>query len=193
MVAEGVPTHSISVRLQRTTTEFAYVSVPVTDDLMDEQADGTGRIDVATMVQRAIEMGGAAGVAWHPEEQRVQPHPIQAPPGLADTAQDAEPGAAELDRSVADHRISAMAAWKNVGIVVDGQPIRVHGLNPWQCEWHATGRADIELPHPSYPSQRHRMSVYEISKGTKRVIFAAGELSANVWGFYIPDDEGDGI
>ncbi|HEV2949388.1 MAG TPA: hypothetical protein VGX70_18580 [Gemmataceae bacterium] len=37
-----VPTYSVSIRLQRTTTEVAFVSVPVTADLMIEQPDGTG-------------------------------------------------------------------------------------------------------------------------------------------------------
>jgi hypothetical protein len=44
----------------------------------------------------------------------------------------------------------------------------------------------VELPHPAYPNQRHRMSVYEIESGGRRIRFAAGELSANVWGFYVP-------
>jgi hypothetical protein len=85
-----VPTYSVSFRLQRTTTEFAFVSVPVSADLMVEQPDGTGRIDVAKMVERAIEMGRAPGVAWQPEDQQVQPHPIQMPPpGLAGSEADA--------------------------------------------------------------------------------------------------------
>jgi len=81
-----------------------------------------------------------------------------------------------------------MASWKSVGIAIEGQPIQVNGLNPWQYEWRAASCSDIELPHPSYPDQLHRMSVYEISSGTKTVIFAAGELSANAWGFYVSDD-----
>lgn len=88
---EVVPRYSVSFRLQRTTTEFAFVSVPITPDLMVEKPDGTGRIDVAKMVLRAMELGQAAGVAWHPEGQEIQPHPIQTPPpGLAGSA----PGAA---------------------------------------------------------------------------------------------------
>ncbi len=83
-----------------------------------------------------------------------------------------------------------MAHWRNVGIVIDDQPIRVDGLNPWQHEWKTTDQPDIELPHPSYPNQLHRMSIYEITNGTKTVVFAAGELSANVWGFFVPDDKG---
>jgi hypothetical protein len=30
------------------------------------------------------------------------------------------------------------------------------------------------------------MSVFEIESGGHKVLFAAGELSANVWGFYAP-------
>ena len=51
---------------------------------MIQQADGTGRIDGARMVQRAIDLGSAAGFTWQLEEQQVQSHPIQTPPpGLA--------------------------------------------------------------------------------------------------------------
>jgi len=77
--------------------------------------------------------------------------------------------------------------WRNVGIVMDDQPIHVDGLNPWQHEWQTTDQPDIELPHPSYPNQLHRMTVYQIANGTKMVVFAAGELSPNVWGFFVPD------
>jgi hypothetical protein len=79
-VDESVPTYSVSFRLQRTTDEFAFVSVPVTADLMIVQPDGTGRIDVTKMVQRAVEMGHAANVAWQVENRSVHPHPIQTPP-----------------------------------------------------------------------------------------------------------------
>jgi len=86
-VDKAVPTYSVSFRLQRTTTEAAFVSVPVTGDLMVEQPDGTGRIDVAKMVERAIEMGQATGITWNVEERQVQPHPIQTPPpGLTGSA-----------------------------------------------------------------------------------------------------------
>ena len=50
-----MPTYSISFRLQRTTTEVAFVSVPVSADRRSS-SPGTGRIDVNKMVERAIEM-----------------------------------------------------------------------------------------------------------------------------------------
>ena len=77
------PAYSISLRLRRTTTEDTFVSIPVTADLIVKQPDGTGRIDVAKMTQRGIEIGQAPDVVWSREGQTVGPHPIQtAPPGL---------------------------------------------------------------------------------------------------------------
>lgn len=75
-------TYSISFRLQRTTTDVAFVSVPVTADLMQEQPerDGTMRIDVEKMVQRAVEIGAADTTKWKQEDQIISPHPIQMPP-----------------------------------------------------------------------------------------------------------------
>ncbi len=77
-------TYSVSFRLQRVTVEYAYVSVPVTSDLIAKQEDGTGRIDVPRMVQRAVEMGQSPDVRWHPEDQQIQPHPLQKAPDSED-------------------------------------------------------------------------------------------------------------
>jgi hypothetical protein len=68
--------YSLSVRLLRTTTEYAFVRVPVTDDLLVSQPDGTGRLDPTKVIERAIELGQASAVVWHPEGREVQPHPI---------------------------------------------------------------------------------------------------------------------
>jgi hypothetical protein len=38
---------------------------------MIQQADGTGRIDGARMVQQVIELGSAAAITWQVEEQQV--------------------------------------------------------------------------------------------------------------------------
>ena len=51
------------------------------------------------------------------------------------------------------------------------------GLNVWDHEWKGVPWPRLELPLPSYPWQRHSMSVYEITAGGKCVRFAAGELS----------------
>jgi hypothetical protein len=41
---------SVQFRLQRVTTEYCYINVPVTSDLMIPQPDGTGRLNVESMV-----------------------------------------------------------------------------------------------------------------------------------------------
>lgn len=75
--------YSISFRLQRTTVEETYVSVPVTDALLREEPaeDGSFRIDTEKFVAAAIELG--SGADWLPENQQVVPHPIQKAPDNA--------------------------------------------------------------------------------------------------------------
>jgi len=73
-------TYSISIRLQRTTTEYAYVSVPVNDDLLVKQADGIGRVDPAKLGEISIALGKSDEVRWHPEDQNIQMHPMQQAP-----------------------------------------------------------------------------------------------------------------
>jgi hypothetical protein len=79
-----------------------------------------------------------------------------------------------------------MSEWRSVGIVVEGQPINVGGVNLWKLEWQRVGQESVELPHPSYPNQLHRMSIYQVQSGGKAITFAAGELSPNVYGFFVP-------
>ena len=61
----------------------------------------------------------------------------------------------------------------------------IAGVNIWNENWRPTGER-LELPHPDYPSQRHAIHVYEVGDPQQPVIFAAGELSNGVWGFYVP-------
>ena len=79
-----------------------------------------------------------------------------------------------------------MQNWTAVGIVSEGDPIAVGGVNPWEFKWIRAQDEPVELPHPAYPHERHRLWVYEIEKGGRQIRFAAGELSPNVWGFYVP-------
>lgn len=74
------PTYSVSFRLQKTTTEFAFVSVPVTAELLLPQDDGTARLNGSALAQRAIAMGQEPGVKWHQEGSAVELHPVQMPP-----------------------------------------------------------------------------------------------------------------
>ena len=79
-----------------------------------------------------------------------------------------------------------MAKWKAIGVVIEGQDISIDGVsvNPWGPDWHKVG--DVMLPHPAYPNQQHEMSVYRGQRDGKTITFAVGELSAGVYGFYVP-------
>jgi hypothetical protein len=76
----ATPTSSVSICLQRTTLEEAFVSVPVTADLIVLQPDETGRLDVPKLWERAMVMGQNSDVVWRIESQQVKAHPIQKPP-----------------------------------------------------------------------------------------------------------------
>jgi hypothetical protein len=71
--------YSVQFRLQRVTSEYCYINVPVTHDLMIPQPDGSAKLDVNRLVARAAELSNASGVTWYPEEKTVGPHPIQKP------------------------------------------------------------------------------------------------------------------
>jgi len=79
-----------------------------------------------------------------------------------------------------------MDRWGVIGVVGEGEPISVGGLNPWSYHWQQVEANPIELPHPHYGSQMHRFWIYEIEGSEILVRFAAGEVSANVWAFYAP-------
>ena len=76
--------------------------------------------------------------------------------------------------------------WTVVGVVAEGSPLKIGGLNVWDFDWGKTNVPQFQLPHPSHPHQLHYMNVYEISDGELTIRFATGELSMNVWGFYQP-------
>lgn len=73
--------------------------------------------------------------------------------------------------------------WTPVGIVFDGDPIEVDGINPWLYAWRSTGER-AQVRHPAYPTQVHEVDVHEVTVDGRTIRFAAGELSNTVWGFY---------
>jgi hypothetical protein len=79
-----------------------------------------------------------------------------------------------------------LSGWRPTGVVAEGQPLAINGLNVWDLRWAPRGDERVELPHPSYPEQRHRMVVYEIESKGEMIVFAAGELSPGIWGFFEP-------
>lgn len=79
--------------------------------------------------------------------------------------------------------------WRFASIGFEGDPTDVGGgIDPWAIDWGAT-KGWIVVAHPSYPLQRHSMSVYEPRFQTRPLMFAAGEFSNGVWGFFVPEDD----
>ena len=75
-----MPAYSIRFTVQRVTREYSYVSVPVTEDLMVEQPDGTFRLNGEMTSRRAVDLAQAPEVKWYAEEQEIRLHPIQKVP-----------------------------------------------------------------------------------------------------------------
>ena len=82
------PSYSVSLRLRRVTVEYAYVRVPVTGEIMQTDETGTVKadeqghvhIDPGKMVQRGIDLARSGPTRWYPEEETIEPHPIQKAP-----------------------------------------------------------------------------------------------------------------
>jgi hypothetical protein len=75
--------------------------------------------------------------------------------------------------------------WRHVAIVTEGTPVLLAGHDVWSHDWRRVELPAITVAHPSYPSQRHHMWLYDLDvEPTLR--FAAGEYSNAVWGFYVP-------
>lgn len=75
--------------------------------------------------------------------------------------------------------------WAFVHIGFEGDDVEIRGVNPWKAKW-VPRLFQITVAHPSYPAQRHTMWTYEIPGPDSIVVFAAGEFSNGVWGFYEP-------
>jgi len=78
----------------------------------------------------------------------------------------------------------AKGRWRVAGVVCEGDPIKLDGINPWDHEWRSL-KATVMLPHPTYSDQMHEMSIYEILTEQDKIVLAVDELSADVWGFYV--------
>jgi len=74
--------------------------------------------------------------------------------------------------------------WTTKGIVAEGESFTLDGENVWLQKWVAAEYDPIQLPHPDYPAQTHRFSVYRIDRPIGEIRFAAAEVSPNVWAFY---------
>lgn len=76
--------------------------------------------------------------------------------------------------------------WKYIGRCVDGARLEIAGLNVWEHEWTRTSSPHAHVTDPLYGSP-FEFPVYAVEASGKRVLFAAGEFSNCVWGFYVPE------
>ena len=86
---EESQTYSVQLRLRRVTYEDAYVSVLIDEKVMQEQEDGTGRIDFEKFVAEAVRISATSDVDWQVESTQTDVHPTQneSPPhrGIVDS------------------------------------------------------------------------------------------------------------
>lgn len=75
--------------------------------------------------------------------------------------------------------------WTTKDIVSEGDFFAVGGKNVWSNKWVKTEDDAVQLPHPDYPAQMHRFTVYRVESSAGDVRFAASEVSPNVWAFYV--------
>jgi hypothetical protein len=72
---------SVSIRLQRLTTETAHVSILLGPELMRENEPGAGTINKEKLMQAAIDQGRLLSTVWSLDgEPVITPHPVQTPP-----------------------------------------------------------------------------------------------------------------
>ena len=75
---DNAKTYSMQLRLQRTTIEDAYISVPLTNSIMTkENEDGSLGIDIEKFFKEAIAISADNGVDWQIESSTVEAHPMQ--------------------------------------------------------------------------------------------------------------------
>lgn len=74
-------TYSIQLRVKRTTIEDAYVSVPVTQDIMKPQPDEKGNysIDFDAFVKKGLDLATNLHVDWKVEQTSTTVHDVQQP------------------------------------------------------------------------------------------------------------------
>jgi hypothetical protein len=75
--------------------------------------------------------------------------------------------------------------WRLLSIGFERDAVEVDGVGLWDATWRATGQK-ITVAHPSHKSQRHHMAIYEAADTDPLIVFAAGEFSNGVWGFFLP-------
>ena len=78
-----------------------------------------------------------------------------------------------------------MPDWTFVGSCADGEAFALGGIDVWSCAWTPRRGEFAAVRDPLY-QQRFTFPVYELRSGNGTLVFAAGEFSNCIWGFYRP-------
>ena len=76
--------------------------------------------------------------------------------------------------------------WTYLAVASDGEPLEIGGTDVWWHEWQRLEIGTLDVAHPSYPDQTHRLWPYAIESDSGPLIFCAGELSNALWCFHVP-------
>lgn len=77
--------------------------------------------------------------------------------------------------------------WRYLRHVGEGEPVSIGGENVWDRDWIPTGEL-ASVIDPQHGATR-RFEVWKIQQvGRPDIVFAAGEFSNGIWGFYVPAD-----
>jgi hypothetical protein len=85
-----------------------------------------------------------------------------------------------------------MTSWQYVGTCIDGQRFEIAGVDVWTQQWVPRQGESATVQDPLY-GQSFTFPVYDMATGKERVVFAAGEFSNCVWGFYLPVSSEDSM
>lgn len=78
--------------------------------------------------------------------------------------------------------------WEFIAAVFESGSLLIDGVDPWSVDWEFVPVGSVMVDDPLYPGRQHRMSAYRLAGVEPVVLFAAGEFSNGVWGFYEPTD-----
>jgi hypothetical protein len=79
----------------------------------------------------------------------------------------------------------AAPAWTFAGAVGSSEPFAINGIDVWQHKWQSVEGAPRAAVRDPHYGQSYEMDVYRITDGSHSVVFAAGEFSNGIFGFYV--------
>ena len=78
--------------------------------------------------------------------------------------------------------------WKFLDASTEGEDLQIAGISVWAHKWRQASAEPVIVQDPHH-GQIFRFHAYEITIGSQRAVFAAGEFSNGIFGFYVPASE----